>query len=150
MKLIIGSDHRGFHMKLLIQEQIKKINGNEIEWLDAGCFSAERCDYPEFAVKVCEDVLNGSADRGILICGSGIGMAITANRYPGIYAALVWNESVARLSKEHEDANVLVLPSDFIATEDAVSMIKAWLSAQFLGGRYKSRLEMVDTLTQKK
>ncbi len=149
MKLVIGSDHRGFHMKLLLQEQIRKHEGVAIEWLDAGCFSAERCDYPIFAEKVVKTILAKDADAGILLCGSGVGMSIAANRFPGIYAALVWNETGAHLSKEHDNANVLVLPANFIAAHDAVQMVNAWLNAKFLGGRYQQRLEMIQGLTEK-
>jgi ribose 5-phosphate isomerase B len=149
MKLVIGSDHRGFHFKLVLQEQIKEFNGTPIEWLDAGAFDAERTDYPIYAAKVCEEILEGNADAGILICGSGIGMSIAANRFKGIYAGLAWNETSAHLAKEHDGSNVLVLPSDFISLHDAVSMVHAWMGAKFLGGRYEKRLEMIDKLVQK-
>ncbi len=144
MKLVIGSDHRGFHIKLLLQEQIRKHKDQNIEWLDAGCFSAERSDYPIFTEKVCRTILNKEADAGILLCGSGVGMAIAANRFPGIYAALVWNETVAHLSKEHDNANILILPANFISAHDAVHMVNAWLGGKFLGGRYQERITMID------
>lgn len=145
MKIAIGTDHRGFHMKLLLKEQLRTFKEQPIEWLDAGCFTAQRCDYPEFAVKVCQEVLKGTADCGVLICGSGVGMSIAANRFSGIYAALVWHEETAKLAKEHDGANVLVLPSDFVSTHDALAMVRAWLNASFLGGRYQARLTMIDS-----
>lgn len=146
MKLIIGSDHRGFHLKLLLQEQLRNNRGKEITWLDAGCFSAERCDYPPFAEKVCRAILAGEAEGGILLCGSGVGISIAANRFKGIYAALVWNETTAHLSKEHDNANVLVLPANFVTAHDAVQMVSAWLGASFLGGRYEERLKMIEAM----
>jgi ribose 5-phosphate isomerase B len=144
MKIVIGADHRGFHIKLLLKESLQKVDGKSIEWLDAGCFTAERCDYPEFAKKAVAEIKNGDADLGVLICGSGIGMAIAANRFPGIYAGLAWNETTAHLAREHDGANVLVLPADFISSHDALAMVTAWLKAKFLGGRYQKRLEMID------
>src|SRR5579872_7431460 len=146
MRLVIGADHRGFHLKLLIQEQVRKSNGSPIEWQDAGCFTAERCDYPQFASAAVKEIKDGKAEGGILICGSGVGMSIAANRFSGIYAALVWNEQTAHLAKEHDGANILVLPADFISSHDAVTMVHSWLNAAFLGGRYLRRLEMVDNL----
>lgn len=144
MKIVVGADHRGFHLKLLMQTSLKQVEGKPVEWLDAGCFTAERCDYPEFAKKVVTEIKKGDANLGILICGSGIGMAIAANRFPGIYAGLVWNETTAHLAREHDGVNVLVLPADFISTHDALAMVNAWLKAKFLGGRYQKRLEMID------
>ena len=146
MNLIIGADHRGFHLKQIIQETLTKHEAEPIEWLDAGCFSAERCDYPPIAEKVAKAVAAKEADAGVLLCGSGVGVSIAANRFPGIYAALVWNELTARLSKEHDNANILVLPSDFISQHEAISMIHAWLGATFLEGRYHKRLVMIDEM----
>ncbi len=147
LKIVIGSDHRGFHFKLQIKEQLKTTGDTAIEWLDAGCYTAERCDYPEFAVKAVREIRNGNAMYGILICGSGNGMAIAANRFPGIYAALAWNEVTARLAKEDDNANILVLPADFMTSHEAMDIIKQWLNASFKGGRYQARLEMVEKLT---
>jgi ribose 5-phosphate isomerase B len=146
MKLVIGADHRGFHMKLLLQEQLRKLEGVPLEWLDAGCFSAQRCDYPVFAAQSCKAILNGNAQAGILICGSGIGMSMAANRFKGIYAGVVWNETVARVGKEHDGVNVLVIPADFISIHDAVAIAKVWLETTFSGGRYQKRLAMLEEL----
>jgi ribose 5-phosphate isomerase B len=145
MKIIIGSDHRGFHKKLLLQE-VKEHQGEPIEWLDAGCFTAERCDYPPIAEAVAQAVLEKRADVGVLLCGSGAGVSIVANRFPGIYAALVWNQTTARLSKEDDNANVIALPADFISSEEAVDILHAWLGAAFKGGRYAKRLLMIDAM----
>lgn len=145
MRIAIGSDHRGFELKKLI---IEKYNKDEIKWTDVGTGDTQRTDYPVYTLPVCLEILQGTADAGILICGSGVGMSIAANRFSNIYAALVWNEEVARLSKEHDNANILILPADFISNEQAFSMIHAWLNAQFKGDRYKTRLDMIDMITQ--
>ena len=145
-KIVISADHRGFHHKLQIKEQLRKHDDMAIEWLDAGSFTAERCDYPEFAIKAVREIRNGVAQCGILLCGSGNGMAIAANRFPGIYAALAWNDATARLAKEDDNANILVLPADFITSHEAISMINQWLSATFKGDRYQARLEMLEKL----
>jgi len=145
MKIAIGADHRGFHFKqIMMQDYGKPTYGRHVDWLDAGCFTAERCDYPEFAKKVVQEIKKGEANLGILICGSGVGMAIAANRYPGIYAALVWNETTAHLAREHDGANILVIPADFVSSHDALRMVHAWLEAKFLAERYQKRLEMID------
>jgi ribose 5-phosphate isomerase B len=148
MKLVIGADHRGFHLKLLIQEQIRNSQGTPVEWLDAGCFTAEQCDYPEFAAAAVKEIKAGNAQGGVLLCGSGVGMSIAANRFAGIYAALVWNETTAQKAKEHDGANILVLPADYINNHDAVTMIHSWISAQFLGQRYQQRLQMLEELAK--
>ncbi len=145
MKIAIGADHRGFSDKEYIKQHVV-IKEDPIEWLDVGTFDGDQADYPVFAQKVCRALLDGQADRGILLCGTGIGMAIVANRFPKIYAGLAWNEEVARLSREDDNANVLVLPSDFVSEELAVTMVNAWLTAKFNGGRHQERIAMIDQL----
>ena len=88
--------------------------------------------------------MQGKAERGILLCGSGIGMVIAANRFKGIYAALCWNEAIARVAREDDGSNLLVLPSDFVHEDDAVALVQVWLKAAFKGGRYQVRLDMLD------
>ena len=139
MKIAIGADHHGFVGKEFIKEQI-----TDVEWLDMGTFNEERTDYPIFAKKVSEALLSGQAQQGVLLCGTGIGMAIVANRFPGIYAGLAWNEEIARLAKEDDNVNVLVLPADFVLLEQMVVMVKAWQAAQFNEGRYAKRIAMID------
>ena len=138
MKITIGSDHRGY----LLKEAIK--NSFDYPWVDVGTDSQERTNYPEFAHKVSKLVLDGQAECGILICGSGIGMSITANRHKGIYAALCWSPTVARMAREHDNANILVLPSDYISDDAARQIVRSWLEAKFLGGRYQERLDKID------
>ena len=139
MKIAIGTDHRGFDLKNFIINAFQKI-----EWEDVGCFSTERCDYPIYAKKVSELILENKVKYGILLCGTGIGMAIAANRFKKIYAALVWNSTIARLSKEDDNSNILVLPADFISNEDSLEIIEAWLKASFKGGHYLERIKMLE------
>ena len=139
MKISIGTDHRGYDQKNGI---IKNITDNE--WIDVGCFSHERCDYPEFAKLVVDLVREKKTDLGVLLCGSGIGMSIAANRFKGIYAGLVWSAEVAIKAREDDNVNILVLPSDFIADEQSILIVRAWLQAEFKGGRYQKRLAMID------
>lgn len=143
MKIALGADHRGFALKELLRKNAH-IAGKKIEWIDLGAHDAQRSDYPVFVDRVCKELINGHADAGILLCGSGVGMSIAANRYKGIHAALVWNEAVARQSKEDDDANVLVLPADYISESQVLAMVGVWLSAQFKGERYQERLSMID------
>jgi ribose 5-phosphate isomerase B len=139
MKIAIGTDHRGFKLKNYIIDSLK-----DIEWEDVGCFSEERCDYPIYAKKVCELILKNKVQYGILLCGTGVGMAIAANRFKEIYAALAWNHIIAKLSKEDDNANIIVLPADFITKNDSLEMIKAWLDTNFKGGYYLERIKMLE------
>ena len=139
MKISIGADHRGFALKTRIVDHF-----DEHEWLDVGCYAPQRTDYPLFAKRVCQDVLDGTADRGVLLCGSGVGMSVAANRHPKIYAALCWNAEIARMAREDDGTNVLVLPADFVDVETAFNMLDIWLTAEFKGGLYQRRLEMID------
>ncbi|MBT3456418.1 ribose 5-phosphate isomerase B [bacterium] len=144
MNIAIGTDHRGFSLKQNLV-QLLRVPKVDLEWTDVGCFSQDCCDYPQFARLVCEKVLNGKVDCGVLLCSTGIGMSIAANRFNGIYAALCWNTRIARLAKEHDNANVIVLPSDFVSFGEVQEIIKEWLSAEFKEGQYKKRLEILDS-----
>lgn len=140
MKIFIGSDHRGFVLKEKLKQAFPKV-----EWHDVGTDSDQkRVDYPVFAKRVCTALLEGKADLGILICGSGVGVSIAANRNPGIYTALAWEPAIARISREHDNANILALPADYISFDVAIDTVKAWLDAGFAGGRYQERLAMID------
>lgn len=138
-KIIIGSDHRGFDLK---QSFIN--NYTEFQWIDVGTESSQRVDYPVFAKKACKQILNGQAECGILICGSGIGMSVAANRFKGIYAGLCWNEKVATSARQDDGINVLVLPADFVSEGEAFLMFEAWKNAKFKGEQYQQRLLMID------
>lgn len=143
LKIAIGADHRGYEQKTIIQQAVT-LDTRRIEWTDVGAFSKKRTDYPPFAYDVVEAMRSGRAELGVLLCGSGAGMAIAANRFAKIYAALAWNVETARRAREEDFANILVLPSDYITDQQAVEMVIAWLSAPFLDERYEKRIEMID------
>lgn len=140
MKTIaIGSDHRGFYHKEFIKTHMP-----DIIWVDVGAHNVDRSDYPEFAHAATGLILEHHADLAVLLCGTGIGMAIAANRQPFIYAGLVWTNTVAQRAKEDDNVNVLVLPSDYISQEEAVLLITTWLQASFKGDEYAMRLTQID------
>jgi len=147
--IAIGADNRGFQLKELLRQK-SNFGKYTITWHDVGTFSPERTDYPLFAQRVAQAILDGEVDYGILMCGSGIGESIAANRYPRIYAGLVWNEQVARVAKEHDNVNVLIIPADYLTETLAYQCIETWLAATFNGGRYQKRLAMIDEIDQKK
>jgi ribose 5-phosphate isomerase B len=140
MRLAVGSDHRGFDLKDKIKSYLTA-NGHEFE--DMGCFSADSADYPDFASAVAKAVVSGKAERGVLICASGIGMSISANKYHGIRAALCCSSELARRSRLHNDANVLCLGSDFIDLQEALKAVEFFISTGFEGGRHQRRLDLI-------
>lgn len=137
----IASDHAGFEMKQKLVEELKKLG---YQPQDLGARNAESSDYPDYAHPLAQEISRGDAQRGILLCGSGIGMDIVANRYPRVRAALAWKPEIAELSRRHNDSNVLVLPARFISGEDAVGIVKRWLETKFEGGRHERRVEKID------
>jgi ribose 5-phosphate isomerase B len=139
MKIAIGADHRGFLHKEFIKKHI-----SSIEWIDVGTHNQDRTDYPVFADKVVDAMFANVAHAGVLLCASGGGMAIAANRHKNIYAVVAWNSEVAQQCKQEDNANVLVLPSDFVSCDEAVVMINEWLAQEFKGGRYAQRIAMID------
>jgi ribose 5-phosphate isomerase B len=142
--IALGADHHGFNLK----EWIKKsfVGKEKIIWEDCGAYDAERSDYPYFAQKVCHEIIKKNVSYGILLCGSGVGMAIAANRYKGIYAGLVWNAEIARRAHAEDNVNVLVLPADYLDTAQVSEIITAWLTTPFNEGRYAQRIAMLDKL----
>ncbi len=140
VKIIIGSDHAGFQLKGAI---IRHLTESGIPVEDAGCKSAESCDYPVYAKAVAERVAGGQ-ELGILVCGTGIGMSIAANKIKGIRAALSNNEFTARMSRRHNNANILVLGSRVVGEGTALSIVDAWLDAEFEGGRHQNRIELFE------
>lgn len=138
MKFSIGSDHGGFALKQLVIPFLRE-RGHEVT--DVGSYSIESVDYPDFAELVCDQVRNGAADAGILICGTGIGMSIAANRYRDIRAALCHEAFTARMSREHNNANVLCLGERVIGQEIALDIVREWVSTEFAGGRHQRRLD---------
>jgi ribose 5-phosphate isomerase B len=141
VKLAIGSDHGGWELKEEIVQFIKNIKN--IELSDYGTAGKDSVDYPDYGRKVSEAVSNGVVDRGILICGTGIGMSITANRYPGVRAALCHDHFTARMSRLHNDANVLVMGERVIGKGVALEIAKTWLETEFEGGRHQKRLDKI-------
>ena len=137
MRLAIGSDHRGFDSKHRVVEWLKQA-GHEIK--DVGTDQAESADYPDFARIVGGQVSSGEAERGILICGSGIGMSIAANKVHGVRAALCHNSQSAEMSRRHNDANVLCLSADSLDEEQMQPIVQTWLSTEFEGGRHARRV----------
>ena len=144
--LLIASDHAGFALK----EKLKAyFNKKGIGIKDLGTYSKERCDYPGYAYNLAKSIASGKYKRGILICKSGIGNSIVANRVAGVRAALCYNLKAAKLSREHNDSNVLVLGSAFVKADLAKRMASAWLNTKFLGGRHLKRLKLINSIEQK-
>jgi ribose 5-phosphate isomerase B len=144
VNIAIGADHRGFEYKTYIKQQVGK--DTSITWIDVGAHDDARSDYPIFARAVVQAMQDKKADSGILLCGSGVGMAILANRFAHMFAGVAWNEEIARMSKEDDNTNILVLPADFITIEQSVRIVNAWLRAQFKGGRYQKRIDMINAV----
>lgn len=141
-RIPIAADHAGFEMKEKLVGELRKLG---YEPQDLGAASADATDYPDFAHPLAQEISRGDAKRGILLCGSGIGMDIVANRYPGVRAALAWKAEIAELSRKHNDSNVLVLPSRFVSDDEAVQIMKRWLETDFEGGRHGRRVDKIDT-----
>jgi ribose 5-phosphate isomerase B len=139
--ILIASDHAGFALKEALKPYLKK---NKITAVDLGAHSLESCDYPDYAAALAKQVAQGKVKRGILICKTGIGNSIAANRFTGVRAALCYNVTAARLSREHNDSNVLVLGSYFVNAEAAKKILRAWLNTGFAGGRHKRRLNKIE------
>lgn len=143
MKIAIGADHAGYEEKEKIKETLSSLG---VEIVDFGTDSPESVDYPPYAERVARAVADGEADRGILFCGSGQGMAIAANKVKGVRAALAWNPEIAALSRRHNDANVLSLPARFIDPLTAVETVKAFLESEFEGGRHERRVREIEEI----
>lgn len=140
MKLAVGSDHGGF----LLKEEIKEfLTGEGIQFTDFGTFDAQSVDYPDFALKVAQAVASGEYGRGILCCGTGIGVSIAANKVPGIRAALCGDTFSARASREHNDANILTLGERVTGPGLALDIVKVWLGSEFAGGRHERRINKI-------
>jgi ribose 5-phosphate isomerase B len=140
MKIALGSDHAGFELKQKVHEHLEK-DGFQVN--DLGTTSTESVDYPDFAQKVAHEVAQGRSDFGVLVCGSGIGMSITANKVAGIRAANVSDEQDARLSREHNNANVLAIGARIIGEEKAMKLVDIFLNTSFAGGRHERRVEKI-------
>lgn len=137
----IGADHAGFALKERLKQELRKLG---YEPLDLGTHSADSTDYPDFAHPVATQVEQGKVGRGVLLCGTGLGMAYAANRHHGVRAAVAWTPEVARLARAHNDANVLVLPARFVTEEDGLEILRAWLTTPFEGGRHERRVQKIE------
>jgi ribose 5-phosphate isomerase B len=141
MLISIGSDHAGFKLKEEVKTYLSSLN---ITYKDCGTFSEDSVDYPDFGHAVANDVLNKQAEFGIVICGSGNGINITANKHKGIRSALCWNEEIAKLARLHNDANILALPGRYIDIDEAKRAVSSFLTTQFEGGRHQNRINKIE------
>ena len=137
----IGSDHAGFQLKERLVEELRALG---YEPLDLGTHSIDSTDYPDYAHRVASKVEHKDASRGVLLCGTGLGMSYAANRHPGVRAAVAWTPEIAQLAREHNDANILILPARFVSEDEGVEILKTWLGAGFAGGRHSRRVEKIE------
>ncbi len=140
-EILIASDHAGVELKRKLEAELKKL-GFAVR--DLGTDSTESADYPDFAHPLAREVSEGKAKRGVLLCGTGLGMSYVANRYPNVRAAVSWSPEVAELARSHNDANVLVLPARFVTDEEARKILKTWLETPFEGGRHERRVVKIE------
>ena len=146
MIIPIASDHAVFETKEKVKAWLEEMDHMPV---DFGTHSEESVDYPDFAVQVAEKVNNGEHDKGILICGSGQGMCMTANKYKNVRAALVYDDKSAKMTRQHNNANILCLPGRELSEEDLKKIVKIWLSTDFDGGRHERRVNKIHDLTDK-
>ncbi len=143
MKIALASDHAGYAEKERLKPLLQELG---VDVTDLGPDSEESVDYPDYARKVAEDVAQGRFDQGLLVCGSGTGMAITANKTPGIRAAVAWSEETARLARQHNDANVLAIGARTTPVGQIPGIVRAWFGAAFEGGRHADRVKKIEEL----
>jgi RpiB/LacA/LacB family sugar-phosphate isomerase len=146
MKIAIASDHAGFAEKEALKPLLREL-GLDVD--DLGTVSEATVDYPDYAAMVAEKVASGEVEQGLLVCGSGTGMAITANKVPGVRAAVAWSEEIARLARQHNDANVLAIGARTTPSEQIPQIVRAWFGAAFEGGRHTLRIEKINQLEQR-
>lgn len=144
--LVVGSDHGGYELKMAILELLRE---RSVECADLGTNGSASVDYPDFAEKVASVVSSGEAQLGILICGTGIGMSISANKFPGVRAALVHDEFTAEMARKHNNANILVMGGRVLTPESGRKLVEIWLDTQFEGGRHQGRLDKISAIEQK-
>jgi ribose 5-phosphate isomerase B len=141
-RIPIASDHAGFEMKEKLAAVLRGL-GYDVE--DLGTHSPASTDYPDYAHPLAEKVEHGEVKRGVLLCGTGLGMSYAANRHHGVRAAVAWTADIAKLAREHNDANVLILPARFVSEEDGVHILKTWLDTPFEGGRHQRRVDKIES-----
>ena len=142
-RLAVGADHAGFRLKQLLSDHLRA-NGHEV--VDLGTFDEERVDYPDYAAAVGRAVAAGEADLGLLVCGSGVGVSIAANKIPGVRAATVHDVTSAHLAREHNDANIICLGERFLGEQTAIEALDAFVGSSFQGGRHTPRVAKIDAL----
>jgi ribose 5-phosphate isomerase B len=147
MQIGVACDHGGFELKEELKAFLKSLGAEPV---DMGTFSEESVDYPDFGVLVAEKVSRGELEKGILVCGTGIGMSMVANKFPRIRAALANDLYSSRCSREHNDANILIIGGRIVGKELAKEIVKVWLETPFAGGRHKKRLEKIEALEKEK
>lgn len=140
MKIAIGSDHAGF---LLKEELIKYLTDKNIDVIDKGCYSEERADYPDFGHAVANSIEKNEVNLGILICGSGNGINMSANKHKGVRSALCWKAEIAELARQHNDANIMALPARYISVDEAKKCVDAFINSIFEGGRHADRIKKI-------
>lgn len=144
MQIALGSDHAGFQLK----ESLKRyLDSKNLKYTDFGAFSMDTADYPEYAYKVSMAIIQDNYDRGILICGTGVGMCMTANKFKGIRAGLAHDINTAQLSRLHNDANILCLGGEELKESKAMDIVDVWLNTSFEGGRHQRRVDLINKLT---
>ena len=140
MKILIGNDHAGYSLKLSIIKNLE----DKYEFFDRGSYSNESVDYPDYASIIAKEIQSEKGDLGILICGTGNGVCMTANKFKGIRAAICWNEEIAKLAKQHNNANIICIPSRFIKVEEAMKIIESFILEKFEGGRHERRIKKIN------
>jgi len=140
MKILIGNDHAGYSLKLSIIKNLE----DKYEFFDKGSNSNESVDYPDYASIIAKEIQSEKGDLGILICGTGNGVCMTANKYKGIRAVICWNEEIAKLAKQHNNANIICIPSRFIKVEEAIKIIESFILEKFEGGRHERRIKKIN------
>ena len=141
-QIYVGADHAGFDLKQKLVAELKKLG---YEPIDVGPTTLDPADdFPDYAKPVAQAVSNGAVDRGILTCGTGLGMSYAANRFPHVRAAVAWSPEIAELARKHNDANILVLPSRFVSEQEGLDILHKWLDTKFEGGRHQRRVEKIE------
>lgn len=137
-KIALASDHAGYERK---QSIIHYFQANNIQYEDLGCYSNESCDYPDYGNKIAKAISKGEFEKGITFCGTGQGISISTNRYPKIRSAVCWIPEIARLARQHNDANICAIPGRFVSDEEAIAIVEVFLNTSFEGGRHQRRLD---------
>ena len=140
MKILIGNDHAGYSLKLSIIKNLE----DKYEFFDKGSYSDESVDYPDYASIIAKEIQSEKGDLGILICGTGNGVCMTANKFKRIRAVMCWNEEIAKLAKQHNNANIICIPSRFIKVEEAMKIIESFILEKFEGGRHERRIKKIN------